>query len=61
MTSKLSLLLLLLSSSCRVSTLSRVYKTPDGGYKGIVVRIDKDVNQDHCQEIIKNLKVQIAN
>ena len=40
-----------------VSTLSRVYLAPDGGYKGIVVKIDKDVDQDHCQEIIKNVKV----
>ena len=61
MTSKLSLLLLLLSSSCLVSTLSRVHLTPDGGYKGIVVRIDKDVDQDHCHEIIKNIKVRIVN
>ena len=61
MTSTLSLFLLLLNSSCMVSTLSMVYLTQDGGYKGIVVRIDKDVNQDHCQEIIKNLKVMISN
>ena len=44
-----------------VSTLSRVYLTPDGGYKGIVVKIDKDVDQDHCQEIINNVKVRIKN
>ena len=44
-----------------VSTLSMVYITPDGGYKGIVVRIDSEVDQDHCQEIIKNIKVRIVN
>ena len=58
MTSTLSLLVLLLSSSCMVSTLSRVYLTPDGGYKGIVVRIDSQVDQDHCHEIIENVKVR---
>ena len=40
-----------------VSTTSRVYLTPDGGYKGIVVKIDSQVDQDHCQQIIDNLKV----
>ena len=43
-----------------VSTLSRVYLTPDGGYKGIVVKIDKDVDPDHCHEIIKNVKVRLV-
>jgi hypothetical protein len=61
MTRELSVLLLLLSSSCLVSALSRVYLTQDGGYKGIVVRIDKDVDQDHCYEILKNVKVRIVN
>ena len=51
------LLLMLLSCSCMVSTLSRVYLAPDGGYKGIVVKIDRQVDQDHCEEIIDNLKV----
>ena len=40
-----------------VSTLSRVYLTPDGGYKGIVVKIDSQVDEDHCQDIIDNIKV----
>ena len=40
-----------------VSTLSRVYLAPDGGYKGIVVKIDSQVDQDHCQEILDNVKV----
>ena len=61
MANKLSLVVLLVSSSCISSTLSMVYLTPDGGYKGIVVRIDSEVDQDHCQEIIKNIKVRIVN
>ena len=58
---KLSLLVLLLSSSCMMSTLSRVYLTPDGGYVGIVVRIGNQVNQDNCHQIISNVKVRIVN
>ena len=51
------LIIFLLSISCMVSTLSRVYLTPDGGYKGIVVKIDSQVDEDHCQDIIDNIKV----
>ena len=29
----------------------------DGGYKGIVVKIDKDVPEQHCPRILSNLKV----
>ena len=51
------LIIFMLSISCIVSTLSRVYLTPDGGYKGIVVKIDSQVDEDHCQDIIENIKV----
>ena len=43
--------------SCSVSALSQVHITQDGGYTGIVVKIDKDVHQDECQGIINNIKV----
>ena len=39
-------------------TLSRVSMGPDGGYKGIVVRIDSQVDQDLYPEIIDNIKVK---
>ena len=60
-TMKVTLLVLLLSSFCMLSTMSRVYLTPDGGYKGIVVRIDSQVDTDHCHQIISNVKVRIVN
>ena len=41
-----------------VLTLSRVSRGPDGGYKGIVVRIDSQVDQDLYPEIIDNIKVK---
>ena len=44
--------------SCLVFAMSRVHLTQDGGYKGIVVKIDKDVDMDGCQEIIENVKVR---
>ena len=43
-----------------LSTLSMVYLTPDGGYKGIVARIDSQVGQDNCQQIINNVKASIV-
>ena len=52
------LFLLLLSSSCMVSTLSRVSMGPDGGYRGIVVKIDSQMDQDYYQEIIDKIKVK---
>ena len=55
------LLLILLSSKCAWSSMSSVYLAPNSGYKGIVVKIDKDVDQDHCQEIINNVKVSRKN
>ena len=53
----MSVFLLILSSSCLLSTQSRVYMDTDGGYKGVVVRIDDDIEQDNCKEIIDNVKV----
>ena len=55
---RLSVLLLFFCRYCSVSAMSRVHLTPDGGYKGIVVKIDTDVGQDGCQEIINNVKVK---
>ena len=53
----MSVFLLILSSSCLLSTQSRVYMDTHGGYKGVVVRIDDDIEQDNCKEIIDNVKV----
>ena len=55
---RLFVLLLFFCRYCSVSAMSRVHLTPDGGYKGIVVKIDTDVGQDGCQEIINNVKVK---
>ena len=30
----------------------------DGGYKGIVVKIDKEVPEKHCPKILSNIKVR---
>ena len=30
----------------------------DGGYKGIVVKINKDVPEKHCPKILSNIKVR---
>ena len=31
----------------------------DGGYKGIVIKIDKDVPEKHCPQILSNIKVSM--
>ena len=41
-----------------VSTLTRISMGTDGGYKGIVVKIDNQVDQDHYPDIIDNIKVK---
>ena len=51
-------LFLFLTVPCLViSTMSRVHLTQDGGYKGIVVRIGKDVREEMCQEVVTAVKV----
>ena len=42
-----------------VSPLSRVYITQDGGYKGIVVNIDKDIDSCLLDDLIQNIKVKL--
>ena len=37
---------------------SQIRIDPDGGYTGIVIKIDKDVPEDLCPEILTNLKVR---
>jgi hypothetical protein len=32
---------------------------PDGGYTGIVVKIDKDVPEEFCPHILSNLQVSV--
>ena len=41
-----------------MSSISRVHLTQDGGYKGIVVKIDTNVEEDGCTKIIENIKVR---
>ena len=33
---------------------------PDGGYTGIVIKINKDVPEDLCPQILSNLKVSMS-
>ena len=40
-----------------VISISLVHITQDGGYKGIVVRIDSNVREEKCNNIIRNIKV----
>ena len=53
------LLLLTTAISAVVSseTESRIHIDSDGGYSGIVIKIDKDVPVEKCPEILQNLKV----
>ena len=37
---------------------SRIRVEADGGYTGIVIKIDKEVPEDACPEILANLKVR---
>ena len=38
--------------------LSKMSLTPDGGYRGIVVKIADNVAEERCENIINNLKVR---
>ena len=56
-------IILLVTSLTVLSTTVLCQKTqiridPDGGYTGIVIKIDKDVPEDLCPEILTNLKVR---
>ena len=53
---KLALLyFLLMRIPCMLSKMSL---TPDGGYRGIVVKIADNVAEERCDNIIDNLKVR---
>lgn len=36
---------------------SQIHIDPDGGYTGIVIKINKDVPEDLCPQILSNVKV----
>ena len=50
------------SSSLRLDAASeeesRIHIDSDGGYSGIVIKIDKEVPVEKCPEILQNLKVR---
>ena len=37
---------------------SQITIDPDGGYKGIIIKIDKNVPEENCPKILSNLKVR---
>ena len=39
------------------SQKSQIRIDPDGGYNGIVIKIDRDVPEKHCPRILSNIKV----
>ena len=39
------------------SVVSGVKITPQGGYTDLVIKIQDEVPEDHCPEILENLKV----
>ena len=51
------LLLLLCNLSEQTAQQSQIRIDPDGGYTGIVIKINKDVPQDLCPKILSNIKV----
>ena len=38
---------------------SQIRIDPDGGYTGLVIRIDKDVPEELCPKILSNLQVRL--
>lgn len=50
---------LLLLAHCCNSQQSQITIDPDGGYTGIVIKINKDVPEDLCPQILSNTKVRI--
>ncbi len=51
-------LLCLAAVAATATTPSRIKVDADGGYTGIVVKIDKNVPEDECARILENLKVR---
>ena len=49
--------LLLVPLACAFAP-SQIRLDPDGGYTGIVIKIDKDVPEDSCPQILANLQVR---
>ena len=41
-----------------LTTASQISIDPDGGYKGIVIQIQKNVPEEKCPQILSNLKVR---
>ncbi len=37
---------------------SQIRLDPDGGYTGIVIKIDKDVPEELCPQILSNIQVR---
>ena len=52
------ILLVTVLSTIVLCQKSQIRIDPDGGYTGIVIKIDKDVPEDLCPEILTNLKVR---
>ena len=42
-----------------LTAASQISIDPDGGYKGIVIQIDKNVPEEQCPKILSNLKVRL--
>ena len=40
---------------------SQIRLDPDGGYTGIVIKIDKDVPEELCPQILSNIQVRVQN
>lgn len=38
---------------------SQIRLDPDGGYTGIVIKIDKDVPEELCSQILSNIQVRV--
>ena len=51
---------LMLLLACLILGLkaSQITIDPDGGYKGIIIKIDKNVPEENCPKILSNLKVR---
>jgi hypothetical protein len=58
--SPFSLVLLLLSLLWTSSDLvvRAIQVEPDGGYTGIVIKINEDVPEESCSDILQNLQVR---
>ncbi len=59
-----TLLLLLVAAAWSSSTRASSYNPsstlrvrPDGGYEGLVVRVEEDVPESQCKDVIRNIKV----